>query len=939
MRVSTTSEQPRPTPGGRARRALGSLAVASTLILGLAPDVSAAPTPTITIGDVTVVEGNAGTTNAVFTIQVAPAPKPCCSLQVGWSAAAGTALAPADYTTSSGTVTLSRSTPSRTVVVPVVGDAVDEANETFVVNLSNLVGSPGTIGDAQGVGTITDDDGPPALSVNDVTVPEGHAGTTTATFTISLSAASGQAVTVNWATTAGTATAGTDYVAASGSRTIAAGSTTATVGIVVNGDIQAESNETFGIALSTPANATIGDGSGTGTITDDDASSVVSAGDVTVTEGNAGTTTATFTISLSPASSGAVTVDWATTAGTATAGTDYVAASGSRTIAAGSTTATVGITVNGDALDEDDETFGIALSNPANATIGDGSGAGTITDDDPLPVASVDDATVSEGDAGAKIATFTIALSAASSRTVTVDWATTAGTATAGTDYVAASGSRTIAAGSTTATVGITVNGDALDEDDETFAIALSNPTNATIGDGSGVGTIADDDPLPALSISDDSVTEGDAGTQTMTFAVILSAQSSRTVTVQWATADAVAVGPSDYAAAGGTLTFSPGQTSKSVNAIVNGDLVAEIDEPFLVELSAPTNATIGDGEAVGTIVDDELLPVIDIDAPSVTEGNAGTTSLTFTISLSHPSAAPVTVDWATAPGTATVGTDFLSGGGTVTFASLETSKTISVTVNGDGLYEADESVVVALSNATNAPIGRPQRNGFIANDDVAPGVSVSDRSVTEGDAGTTILRFTLSTTFVSGADATVDFATSDGTASAGSDYAAASGTVTIPAGSTSRTVDVTVQGDSVVEPDETLLLVLSEPTHVTLGDAAALGTIENDDRLATSITLQVRKTTRTISAKGVLEPTAEGHRVTITLLKKQGTKFVKATAKTVGIKSIKDRDGDGRNDGAYSVSFARPSAGSTYKVMANFKGRATYAPSSRSKRFRLPAS
>src|SRR5918994_718906 len=599
MRVSSDSGPLRPTHGGRARRALGSLAVAGALLVGLAPDVSAAPNPTITIGDVTVVEGSAGTTNAVFTIQVAPTPKPCCSLQVGWATAPGTALAPADYTTSSGTVTLNRSTPSRTVVVPVVGDTVDEVNETFVVNLSNLTGSPGTIGDAQGVGTITDDDGLPALSVNDVTVTEGNAGTTTATFTISLSAASGQAVTVNWATTAGTAAAGTDYVAANGSRTVAAGSTTATVGI----------------------------------------------------------------------------------------------------------------TVNGDAVDEDDETFGLALSNLANATIGDGSGAGTITDDDPLP----------------------------------------------------------------------------------------------------------------ALSISEDSVTEGNAGTQTMTFTVTLSAPSSRTVTVQWATADDVAVAPGDYAAAGGTPTFSPGQTSKSVNAIVNGDIVAEIDESFLVALSTPTNAAIGDGLAVGTIVDDELLPVIDIDAPSVTEGNAGTTALTFTISLSHPSAGPVTVDWATAAGTATVGTDFVSGGGTVTFASLQTSKTISVTVNGDGLYEAEESVVVTLSNATNAPIGRPQRHGFIANDDVAPVVSVSDESVTEGDAGSATLRFTLTTTSVSGADATVDYATSDGT----------------------------------------LVLDLSEPTHVTLGDAAAQGTIENDDRIATSITLEVRKSTRTISAKGILEPTAGGHRVT----------------------------------------------------------------------------
>jgi hypothetical protein len=698
--------------GGAVRRALGSALLSGILLVALAPTVSAAPNPTVTIGDVTVMEGNAGTTNAVFTIQVSPAPKQCCALQVSWATAPGTASTPADYTTSSGTVSLSRGASSKTVSVPVAGDTIDEANETFVVNLSNLVGSPGTIGDAQAVGTITDDDGVPALSVNDVTVTEGNAGTTTATFTISLSAASGQAVTV--------------------------------------------------------------------------------------------------------------------------------------------------------------------------------------------------------------------------------DWATTAGTATAGTDYTAASGSRTIAAGSTTATVGITVNGDALDEADETFGVALSNATHATIGDGSGAASIADDDPMPTLSVADASVTEGNSGTKTMTFTVTLSAASSRTVTIQWATADDLAVSPTDYASASGSLTFSPGQTSKTVDAIVNGDLTSELDEQLLVELSTPTNATIGDGRASGTIVDDELFPVIDLDAPSVTEGNAGPSTLTFTLSLSHQSSATVTVDWATAPGTATAGTDYTSGSGTVTFAPMDTSETIAVAVTGDAVYELDETVVIQLSNATNAPIGRSQREGAIANDDAPPVVSVADGAVAEGDGGTATLRFTLTITPMSGADATVHYGTADDTATTGSDYVATSGTVTIPAGSISATVDVTVEGDTTFEPDEDLLLDLSAPTDATIGDGTARGTIGNDDRRTTSITLQVVKTTRTVSGKGILEPTASGHRVTVTLLKKQGGKFVKVAAKTVGVKSLKDRDGDGQTDGSYAASFSRPSAGGTYKVVAHFKGAATYAPCTRSKRFRL---
>ena len=172
------------------------------------------------------------------------------------------------------------------------------------------------------MGTITDNDPAPTLSVNDVSVTEGNAGTTTATFTVSLSAASGNAVTFDWATAAGTATAGADYVTASGSATIAAGATTTTVGITVNGDIVDENNETFTVNLSNPPTPRSPTARG-GTITDDDAAPTLSIDDVAVAEGNGGTTTATFTVSLSAASGQTVTVDWATADGTAAAGADY----------------------------------------------------------------------------------------------------------------------------------------------------------------------------------------------------------------------------------------------------------------------------------------------------------------------------------------------------------------------------------------------------------------------------------------------------------------------------------------------------------------------------------------------------------------------------------------------------------------------------------------
>jgi Calx-beta domain len=230
----------------------------------------------------------------------------------------------------------------------------------------------------------------PTLGINDVSVNEGNAGTTTMTFTVTLSAAAASAVTVNYATADGTAAAGTDYAASSGTLTFSAGQLTKTLGVTINGDSDVEPNEAFVVNLSVAAGATIADAQGTGTITNDDVAPppplpTLSIDDVSVSEGNAGTKTATFAVTLSAVASGAVTVNYATADGTAVAGTDYVAANGTLTFAAGETTKSVVVTVNGDATVEPNETFAVNLSVASGATIADTSGQGTITNDDVAP--------------------------------------------------------------------------------------------------------------------------------------------------------------------------------------------------------------------------------------------------------------------------------------------------------------------------------------------------------------------------------------------------------------------------------------------------------------------------------------------------------------------------------------------------------------------------
>jgi hypothetical protein len=237
-----------------------------------------------------------------------------------------------------------------------------------------------------------------------------------------------------------------------------------------------------------------------------------------------------------------------------------------------------------------------------------------------LPTISIDDVTVTEGNSGTVAAIFTITLTPASDQTVTFAHATADGTATAPGDYLAASGTRTFNPWQTTKRVTIAVNGDTLDEaSNDTFFLNLSKPTNATIGDAQGQGRIADDDPMPTLSINDIRVPEGNSGTVAAIFTISLSAPSGRQVTVDYAAADGTAQAPGDYVAIPPTARIvTAGQILRTVTVQVNGDTLFEPDESLFVNLSSPVNATIGDGQGLGTIANDDAAPPPG-DAPQIT--------------------------------------------------------------------------------------------------------------------------------------------------------------------------------------------------------------------------------------------------------------------------------------------------------------------------------
>jgi hypothetical protein len=558
---------------------------------------------------------------------------------------------------------------------------------------------------------------PPEINVADASLTEGDLGTSTLTFTVTLSSASTDTVTVNYATADGTALANSDYAAKSNLLSFDPGVTSRTVSITILDDRTWEADETFTLSLTGAVNATINDGQATGAILNNDAVPTVMIGDQTVVEGDSGATSGVFTVSLSNPSFLTVTVDVATADDTATvADGDYAALTQTVTFAPGETSKTVSVMVNGDTDDEPNETFQVALSNPSNATLAGGPATGTIADDDLAGALSIGNVTAAEGDTGATAFTFTVTLSSVGVQPVSVVYGTSPGTAGSA-DVQPAIGTLTFNPGETSKTVTVLVTGDTLDEIDETFLVDLTSPVNATIAIGQATGTITDDDERPTVSVADVTVLEGDSGTNDVSVVFTLSAASGRTVVVDYQSADGAAVAPGDYEAAGGAVTFQPGETTKSVTLRVVGDSVNEGNETFQVTIIGATAATVGDSEADVTITDDDLPGVLQFDrATYAVNEDAGTA--TITVTRTGGDAEGITVNYASSDGSATSGADYTSASGTLTFAAGETTKTFQAPIVFDNLEESPETVMLALSSpGGGATLGTVATAQLVIND------------------------------------------------------------------------------------------------------------------------------------------------------------------------------------------------------------------------------
>ena len=631
-----------------------------------------------------------------------------------------------DYRFGSGTVEIDAGDTSAAIAVRTFNDAIDEPDETFRVELSNIEGA--SVATPRATVSIRDADDPPQIKVENGTCPnlDDPADTdTTCTegddghmnFDVWLrvdgdQGVSGKEVSVDWAArdyaasantgTAGKARAGSDYVAGSGTLTFTPGVGRLTVQVELLDDEIGENTERFSFRLrdlvnveqyDSFADGEILDDGDTGTEEPDTETPTLSVDDVSVAEG-AGT--ARVQVKMSRAASHDVSFDYATADGTAGSPADYTAAAGTATVTAGALSVLIDIPVTQDQIYETDETFTVALANPTEAALdSDPSATVTILDDDRRPSLSVRDASAGEESGPLR---FTVERTGASTVAVSAQWATADGTAESPADYTGATGTVTIGPGDTTATVSVTLVADAVDESDETMGVALSSPVDATIGRGTATGTILDNDEAgggatPRLVVSPTAliVDEGDSAGESYTVKLASAPSGNVAVTVSGDSGSDLTVSPA-------VLEFTTGnwETAQTVTVTAGHDDDHTNDTVTLTNTAAGGGYSGASPVAVAVTVADDDRPALMISPPrvSVDEGDTSGASAgeSYTVRLATQPSANVAVTI-----TGTAGTDVSLDTSSMTFTAgdWDTAQVVRVTAGHDDDADDDEVTLV----------------------------------------------------------------------------------------------------------------------------------------------------------------------------------------------------------------------------------------------------
>jgi len=781
-----------------------------------------------------------------------------------------------DYVGVGGTLTFAPGETTKVVRVDILDCVNAEGFEQFVLALSSpvnaVVARPRTA-----VGIVDNDTvaATPRLFARAALVDEKDGF---ALVPVLLGGTAGQAsnstVTVDYATADGTASAGSDYTAANGTLTFAPGETAKTVVVPITDDATAEGPEGFFLALSNPANATVSTGSGAITIGSSDTAAssqpaIFAPADQIVGEGDGYVDLA---VRLSQPGTSTVTVHYSVQDNTALASTacnfDYVGGTGDLAFAPGETTKVVRVQTLDCANLEGFEAFRTVLSAPVNGAISRAIGSTGIVDNDTVvatPQLFVRDAFVDEKDGTALVSVLLGGTAGqASNSTVTVDYSTVDGTASAGSDYTAASGTLTFAPGETAKTVPVPIGDDATAELAERFTLSLSNPSNAVAATGTGTVTIGANDAAataqPKILAPTDAIFDEASGYADLV--VRLSAPGSSAVTVNYATADSTALASTacnfDYVLDAGTLVFAPGETTKTVRVQILDCANAEGFESFTLGLSAPVNAAIARARGRIGIVDDDTVVatprVFARDAVVDEKDGVALVSVLLGGTGSESSNSTVTVDYTTADGSASAGSDYTAQNGTLSFAPGETAKTVLVPIADDASKEPPESFTLSLGNPVGATIARAAGTVTIGASDATaisqPGISAPfDVAVGESDG---FVDLVVKLSAPSTNQVSVNYATQDVTALASTacnfDYVSANGTLVFAPGETTKVVRVDILDCAIVEPAETFNFLLSGAVNGVITDSSTVVTIGDNDGAVTLNSIAVTPANQAIA-------------------------------------------------------------------------------------------
>jgi hypothetical protein len=749
-----------------------------------------------------------------------------------WRTAAGSAAATVGYTLSGtarngtdyATLPASAVIPAGQTFVDVIVNPVDdgliEAAETVIMTLKPS--SAVFVDGASSSATVTILDNEPTVGVAAVDAAASEQGPDKGVFRFTRSAAGGADLAVRY-TVAGTATGGTDYAKLTGTAVIPGGQTFVDVDVTPVDDVLAEAPETVivNLSASTAYHTDAGSPTATVTIADNEPTVSVTATDAAASE--QGPDTGMFRITRPTPGAADLAVSYTLT-GTAKNGTDYVLLSGKATIPAGQTAAFVTVTPLDDSAVEAPETVILTLGASASYVVNPASNTATVTiaDNEPAVSLTVTDAAASEG-AGNK-GTFRVQRSNVGATNLSVP-VTITGTASNGADYVRILSPVVIPAGQTSVLVDVLPLNDTLLESAETVIMTLGAGASYTLNDGAKQGTVTIADAAPVVvSITAPDAAASETAGNTGTFRVSRSYAGWTDLSVPL-TIGGTATGGTDYAALPTTAVIPAGQTFVDLTVTPVDDALAEPAETVIATLKTPSSGyVLNDAAKTATVTIADNEPTLSVSVPDdyATE-DAGSQGV-IRISRGVAGAANLTVLY-TMTGTAANGTDYVKLAGTAVIPAGATYVDVVVLPVDDAVAEGNETATLTLRTSTSYTVNPAANAGSVTIADNEPVVQVTAWDASASEATGDLGWFAVTRSVVSNKPLTVYY-TVTGTARAGTDYQAISGSVTIGANDDVAWISVRPYDDELGEGTETVVVTLKGSTAFSVNPAMASATV-----------------------------------------------------------------------------------------------------------------